>query len=240
MFGATAITTTALTVVPTPIGDLEDITLRALRVLKEADMILVEDARTTNALLAHYEITTPLLRYDPQRIATTLDEIEAQWNEGKSLALVCDAGTPTLADPGRGVIQRAHRLGVKVTVLPGANAAITALVLSGLSSGQFVFLGFPPRTQVENARFFEELARETRTLILYETYSRLASTLKALQDSLGAKRSAALACNLTKPDEWLLRDTLGEIAEQVAKRRRKGEYVIIVEGIRPSNAELKE
>lgn len=230
MFGVTVIATPALIIVPTPIGNLEDITLRALRVLKEADRIIVEDARVTRRLLAHYEITTPLLRYDSLRIAPTLEEIEAQWGAGRSLALVCDAGTPALADPGGRVIQRAHRLGVSVTVLPGANAALTALVLSGLSSGQFVFLGFPPRTRAGRVLFFDALRNERHTLVLYESYAYLTSTLNALREYLGAERGAALACNLTKPDEALVRGTLGEICVQYATRSRKGEYVLVIAG----------
>lgn len=223
----------ALYIVATPIGDIEDITLRALRILRTADAVIAEDARVAKALLAHYEIVVPIIRYDSRRAADVLEEVEAQWREGKSIALVCDAGTPAIADPGVRVIQRAHRLGVRVTIAPGANAAIAALAVSGLACGQFTFLGFPPRSKNDATLFFTELRRERRTLVLYESFSYLSSTLEKLREALGAERPVVLARNLTKPDETLLRGTLGQAAEQAKARRRKGEYVIVVERREP-------
>ncbi len=219
-----------LFVVPTPIGNLEDITLRALSVLREVDTVIVEDMRVTRRLLSHYGITTPLLRYDSRRIPQTLESLTCLWQAGKSVALVSDAGMPAIADPGRRIIQEAYRQGIRVSVLPGANAALCGLVASGMMAGQFVFLGFPPRTKSDHALFFSELRQERRTLVLYESPPYLASTLMALKEVLGGSRSVALAFNLTKPDETVTRGTLTELCEQVTLRTRKGEYVVIVEG----------
>lgn len=223
-----------LYIVPTPIGNLEDITLRALRVLREVGLIAAEDTRTTLKLLNHYEIKTPLTSYHEHNKLTKLDAIFAALASG-DVALVSDAGTPGISDPGYELIREAVSRGVRIEPLPGANAAITALVASGLPTDGFVFVGFPPRSHSELRAFFAQLASERRTLIAYESPNRLTDTLAAALEILG-DRPACVARELSKIHEEFTRGTLQTALDYYIANPPRGEIVIILGGA-PEQAE---
>ncbi len=213
-----------LIVVPTPIGNLEDITVRALRALREADVIACEDTRRTGRLLAHYEIKKPLLAYhehNEERLAPELAE-KARAN---LVALVTDAGTPLVSDPGYRLLRVCIETDVEVEVLPGPSAPITALVTSGLPTDAVVFLGFPPRKGREREKVLERVEREEETFIFFESPHRLSKTLKELP----AEAPVAVCRELTKLHEEVFRGTAGEAARRFAERVR-GEVVLVVRG----------
>ena len=213
-----------LIVVPTPIGNLEDITVRALRALREADVIACEDTRRTGRLLAHYEIKKPLLAYhehNEERLAPELAE-KARAN---LVALVTDAGTPLVSDPGYRLLRVCIETDVEVEVLPGPSAPITALVTSGLPTDAVVFLGFPPRKGREREKVLERVEREEETFIFFESPYRLAKTLKELP----VEAPVAVCRELTKLHEEVFRGTAGEAAERYAEGAR-GEIVLVVRG----------
>ncbi|MCP1102470.1 16S rRNA (cytidine1402-2'-O)-methyltransferase [Aequitasia blattaphilus] len=221
----------------TPIGNLEDITLRALNILKEADAIAAEDTRNTKRLLNHYEIQTPLTsyhehnKYDKGRILIEM------LNEGKSIALVTDAGMPGISDPGEELVKMCIEEGIEVTTIPGPTAFVSALILSGLSSRRFVFEAFLPRDKKERREVLNGLKNETRTIILYEAPHRLARTLKELEETLG-NRKAAVVRELTKKFEEAIRMNLTEIIQSYEETPPKGECVIVLEG--KSKEEVKK
>ena len=217
-----------LYIVPTPIGNLEDITLRALRVLREVSLIAAEDTRTTIKLLNHYEIKTPLTSYHEHNKLTKLDAIFAALASG-DVALVSDAGTPGISDPGYELIREAIKRGVRVEPLPGANALITALVASGLPTDGFVFVGFPPRSYSELRAFWAELASEGRTLIAYESPNRLTATLAAALEILG-DRPACIARELSKIHEEFTRGLLAEVLVYYTDNPPRGEIVLLIGG----------
>ncbi len=216
-----------------PIGNLQDISLRALEVLRRVSLLIVEDTRVTKKLLSHYEIECPLHRYDTRRLEQSLALLRQTLEEGKEVALVSDAGTPTIADPGNRAVQEALRLGAKVTAIPGASAVLTALVLSGMAHGRFAFDGFPPTSATDRHVFFFQLSTETRTIVLYETASRLRNTLCTLAQHLGEERSLLIAKDLTKPTETLLYTTLGIACASISRRLQKGEYALVIAGKTP-------
>lgn len=220
-----------LYVVPTPIGNLEDITLRALRVLKEVRLIAAEDTRTTRVLLNRYDIRTPLTSYHEHNKLTKLDAIFAALTEG-DVALVSDAGTPGINDPGYELIREAVARGVKIEPLPGASAAITALVASGLPTDGFIYLGFLPKKDKARADFLAPFVDEPRTLILYESPNRLVEALEALAAVLG-DRPACVAREITKLHEEFQRGLLSVIAAHYRAQPPRGEIVIIVGGAPP-------
>lgn len=220
-----------LYIVPTPIGNLEDITLRALRVLKSVKLIAAEDTRTTRFLLNHFAITTPLTSYHEHNKLTKLDAIFAALAEG-DVALVSDAGTPGINDPGYELIRAAVERGVKIEPLPGANAAITALVASGLPTDGFIYLGFLPKKDKARAEFLAPFADEPRTLILYESPNRLADALDAIRAALG-DRPACVAREITKLHEDFRRGRLSVIAAHYREQPPRGEIVIVVGGAPP-------
>lgn len=214
----------SLTVVPTPIGNLEDITLRALHYLREADLIVCEDTRRTGRLLAHYEIKRPLLAYhehNEERIATEL----AERAKSEQIALVTDAGTPLVSDPGYRLVRACIEGGVEVEVLPGPSALVTALVVSGLPSDTVVFTGFPARRGKERARLLGRISHEPSTFVLFESPHRLVKTLSELPP--GA--SVAVCRELTKLHEEVFRGVAAEAAEHYADGTR-GEIVLVVRG----------
>jgi 16S rRNA (cytidine1402-2'-O)-methyltransferase len=213
-----------LVVVPTPIGNLEDITLRALRGLREADLVACEDTRRTGRLLAHYEIKKPLLAYHEHSEARLAPELAERARTAR-VALVSDAGSPLVSDPGYRLLRACIEAGVEVEVLPGPSAIITALVASGLPTDVVVFLGFPPRRGREREKLLERVAREEATFVLFESPRRLAKTLKELP----AEMSVAVCRELTKLHEEVFRGTVGEAAEHFAEGVR-GEIVLIVRG----------
>jgi len=214
-----------LLVVATPIGNLEDITLRALRVLAEVDAIACEDTRTTAKLLARHSIRTPLVALFGRSGAALLDRLK----QGGSIALVSESGTPGISDPGADLVAAAHEAGVKVTVVPGPCAAAAAAGASGLSADRFLFEGFLPKKPGKRRRLLESLAREPRTLVFYESPHRVAATLEAMRDALGDRR-LTIARELTKVFEEIRPTTITAALDGLSKRPPRGEYVLVVEG----------
>ena len=196
----------------TPIGNLEDISLRVLRVLKEVDLIAAEDTRNSLKLLNHFDIHTPMTAYHDHNRFEKAEELVEQLLAGKNIALITDAGTPAISDPGWELVAAAYAAGVPVTSLPGANAAVTALTLSGLSTRRFCFEGFLPRDKKERRQILEELRQETRTIVLHEAPHHLQATLAELAEALGADRRVAICRELTKVHEEVVRTTLGDVA----------------------------
>ena len=213
----------------TPIGNLEDITLRVLRTLKEVDLIAAEDTRNTIKLLNHFEIKTPMTSYHEYNKIEKAYELIDQMKEGKRVALVTDAGTPGISDPGEELVRLCYQEGIQVTSLPGASACITALTLSGLSTRRFCFEAFLPADKKERQEILEELKAETRTVILYEAPHHLRKTLRELYEKLG-NRSITLCRELTKHYETVYSTDLKEALEYYEKEAPRGEYVLILEG----------
>jgi 16S rRNA (cytidine1402-2'-O)-methyltransferase len=214
-----------LYVVATPIGNLEDVTLRALRVLREVSLIAAEDTRRTARLLQHYSISTPTTSLHQHNERQRGSELLGRLIAGESIALVSDAGTPVVSDPGTALVAAAHAAGVRVEPVPGPSAAIAALSASGLPADEFTFLGFPPAKGEARRRWFEALRREPRTLILYEAPHRLRKTLESLADVLG-NRDILVAREITKLHEELVIEPISEaLAGPMAPR---GEYTIVV------------
>jgi 16S rRNA (cytidine1402-2'-O)-methyltransferase len=217
-----------LFIVPTPIGNLEDITLRALRVLKEVTLIAAEDTRTTRFLLQHFEIKTPLTSYHEHNKLTKLDTIFAALETG-DVALTSDAGTPGISDPGYELIKEAIARGYRIEPLPGATALIPALVASGLPTDGFVYLGFLPRKDRAMRDFLKEQLRERRTLICYESPNRLTDTLETLRSVLG-ERSVCVAREVSKLYEEFFRGSLSEALSHYTQTPPRGEIVIVIGG----------
>jgi 16S rRNA (cytidine1402-2'-O)-methyltransferase len=218
-----------LFVVATPIGNLEDVTLRALRVLKEVDVVACEDTRHTRALLTHFAIATPTVSYHDHNARTRAPELVARLEAGESVALVSDAGTPTISDPGYRLISAAGERGIPVVPVPGASAAVAALSASGLASDTFLFAGFPPSKSEARRERLAELAGERATLVFYEAPHRVADTLGDMAEIFGDRR-CVVARELTKLHEEFLRGSLSEVAAALAPERRRGEFVILVSG----------
>jgi 16S rRNA (cytidine1402-2'-O)-methyltransferase len=217
-----------LYLVPTPIGNLEDITLRALRVLREVRLIAAEDTRTTRVLLRHYDIDTPLTSYHEHNKLAKLDAIFAALEQG-DVALVSDAGTPGISDPGAELIAEAIARNIPVEPLPGPSAVLPALVASGLPTDGFLFAGFPPRKAGARAAFLAALAREPRTLVFYESPNRLTDLLGAVLDALG-DRPACVARELSKVYEEFQRGALSKLLAHYAANPPRGEIVLVVAG----------
>ena len=220
-----------LYIVPTPIGNLEDITLRALRLLREVRLIAAEDTRTTRVLLNHFDIHTPLTSYHEHNKLTKLESLFAALETG-DVALVSDAGTPGISDPGYELIREAITQGIRVEPLPGANAAITALVASGLPTDGFIFLGFLPKKDKARADVLRELAQETRTCIVYESPNRLTDLLQAIFDTLG-DRPVCVARELTKIHEEFVRGSARTALEHYTAFPPRGEVVVLLGGAPP-------
>lgn len=218
-----------LFIVPTPVGNLEDMTFRAIKVLKEADFILAEDTRTSSKLMKHYEINTPMRSHhkfnEHRTVEGVVDEIEG----GAVVALVSDAGTPGISDPGFLLSRTCRERDVEVECLPGATAFVPALVSSGLPCDRFVFEGFLPLKKGRATRL-GELATDPRSVIIYESPLRLARTLRQLAEVFGNDRPAAVCREISKLHETIKRGTLGELAEFYAVNQAKGEIVIVVGG----------
>lgn len=219
-----------LFVVPTPIGNLEDITLRALRILREeVDLILAEDTRKTGILLKHYDISKPMASFHQHNEHKVLAQFVRRLAGGERMALVSDAGTPAISDPGFLLVRECVRSGIEVECLPGATAFVPALVNSGLSADRFVFEGFLPHKKGRQKRL-TKLSVLPYTVILYESPHRLVRTLDELAKSFGPERQASVSRELTKMFEQTLRGTLSELAEHFGKQEVKGELVIVIEG----------
>ena len=213
----------------TPIGNLEDITFRAVRTLNEVELIAAEDTRHSIKLLNHYGIKTPMTSYHEHNKIEKAKHLVTQLLEGKNIALITDAGTPGISDPGEELVRQAYEAGIEVTSLPGATASITALILSGLKTRRFCFEAFLPTDKKEKSRVLVELKNETRTIILYEAPHRLLKTLKELQDALGNRKMSVIK-ELTKRHETVWQTTLSEAVTTYETKEPKGEYVLVLEG----------
>ena len=213
----------------TPIGNLQDMTPRVVETLKEVDLIAAEDTRNSIKLLNHFEIKTPMTSYHEfNKVEKALYLVE-QLQTGKNIALISDAGTPAISDPGEILVRECHKAGIQVTSLPGACALITALTMSGLNTRRFCMEGFLPSDKKEKRNILEELKQESRTIILYEAPHRLSKTLSELYEALG-DREIALCRELTKKFETVMKTTLKEAIDYYKENEPRGEYVLVLEG----------
>lgn len=213
----------------TPIGNLEDITMRVLRILKEADLIAAEDTRNSLRLLNHFDIHTPMTSYHEYNKIEKAYALIEKMQEGQNIALITDAGTPGISDPGEDLVRLCYEAGIEVTSLPGACACVTALTLSGLPTRRFCFEAFLPADKKERRRILDELQTETRTTILYEAPHRLVRTLGELLETLGDRR-ITVCRELTKKHETAFQTTLAGALEYYGANAPKGECVIVMEG----------
>ena len=220
----------------TPIGNLEDITYRVLRTLKEVDLIAAEDTRNSIRLLNHFEIKTPMTSYHEYNKIDKAYQLVAKMREGKNIALITDAGTPGISDPGEDIVRICYEEGIPVTSLPGAAACITALTMSGLPTRRFAFEAFLPKK--EHQAVLEELKTETRTIIIYEAPHHLVRTLQELHDTLGGDRRLTICRELTKRHEEKLQMTLADSLSYYEVNEPRGEYVLIIAG--RSREEMKK
>ena len=222
----------------TPIGNLEDITYRVLRTLKEVDLIAAEDTRNSIRLLNHFEIKTPMTSYHEYNKIDKAYQLVAKMREGKNIALITDAGTPGISDPGEDIVRICYEEGIPVTSLPGAAACITALTMSGLPTRRFAFEAFLPKDKKEHQAVLEELKTETRTIIIYEAPHHLVRTLQELHDTLGGDRRLTICRELTKRNEEKLQMTLADSLSYYEVNEPRGEYVLIIAG--RSREEMKK
>lgn len=222
----------------TPIGNLEDITYRVLRTLKEVDLIAAEDTRNSIRLLNHFEIKTPMTSYHEYNKIDKAYQLVAKMREGKNIALITDAGTPGISDPGEDIVRICYEEGIPVTSLPGAAACITALTMSGLPTRRFAFEAFLPKDKKEHQAVLEELKTETRTIIIYEAPHHLVRTLHELSDALGGDRRLTICRELTKRHEEKLQMTLADSLSYYEVNEPRGEYVLIIAG--RSREEIKK
>lgn len=213
----------------TPIGNLEDITLRVLRTLKEADLIAAEDTRHSIKLLNHFDIKTPMTSYHEFNKVEKARYLVDKMREGTNVALITDAGTPGISDPGEELVRQCYEAGIEVTSLPGPAACITALTISGMATRRFAFEAFLPSDKKEKQEIFEELKKETRTIILYEAPHRLVRTLSELLENLGDRR-ISVCRELTKTHETVFRTTVSEALSYYETEEPRGECVLVVEG----------
>ncbi|MDR5591299.1 16S rRNA (cytidine(1402)-2'-O)-methyltransferase [Christiangramia sp. SM2212] len=218
-----------LFLVPTPIGNLEDITFRAIRVLKEADLILAEDTRNSGKLLKHFEIQTQMFSHHMHNEHKTVDSIVSRIKAGETVALISDAGTPAISDPGFLLTRACVEAGVEVDCLPGATAFVPALVNSGLPNDKFVFEGFLPVKKGRQTRL-KLLAEETRTMVFYESPHKLIKTLGHFSEYFGEDRRVSVSREITKMHEETIRGTAAEVLQHYTDNPPKGEIVVIVEG----------
>ncbi len=227
-----------LYVVATPIGNLEDITLRALRILRSVGLIAAEDTRATRRLLSHYDIHTPLTSYFEHNKLTKLDQILTTLRE-KDVAIVSEAGTPGISDPGYELIRAAIELGVEVVSVPGASAVVAALAISGLPTDRFVYVGFMPRRRADRKRSLERLASATQTVVAFEAPHRVVEALEDIRAVLGNRR-IAVAREVTKVHEEVVRGSVDEVLQHFASRPPRGELTLIIAGAAPAAVEPDE
>jgi 16S rRNA (cytidine1402-2'-O)-methyltransferase len=227
-----------LSVVATPIGCLEDITLRAIRILREADLILAEDTRHTRTLCSKHGINTPLRSFHAHTNDDKVDLLLAELVDGAHYALVSDAGTPVVSDPGVYLVSRAANAGIEVEAIPGPSAVLAALCVAGLPVRRFVFEGFLPRSGGDRTRALDRIAQSAITVVLFESPHRIHATLKDLERTLGGDRQIALCRELTKMHEQTIRGTAAEVRSELSDPAR-GEITIVVEG-RPADAPVED
>ena len=228
-----------LYLVPTPVGNLEDITLRALRILKEVDVVLAEDTRTSGLLLKHFDLKCRLVSHHKFNEHQTADAFAARMAAGEVMALISDAGTPGISDPGFMLVRACGERGVTVQCLPGATAFVPALVSSGLPCERFTFEGFLPQKKGRATRL-ESLKEEQRTMIFYESPHRIVKTLNQFIETFGAERRCSACREISKIHEESVRGTLSEVAAHFAANEPRGEFVLIVEGAEPPKKQKKK
>lgn len=220
----------ALYLVATPIGNLEDMTFRAVRVLKEADLIAAEDTRTSGVLLKHFEVHTPVTSYHEFNKIEKADYLVSEMLAGKKVACITDAGTPGISDPGEELVKKCYDSGIKVYSVPGPAACIAAVTSSGLSCRRFAFEAFLPKDKKEHERVLSELKNETRTIIIYEAPHHLKKTLDELSSVFGSDRRLTLCRELTKKFEEKMQMTFGDSVDFYRENEPRGEYVLVIEG----------
>ena len=218
-----------LYIIPTPVGNMEDITLRAIRILKEADLVLAEDTRTAGILLKHFEIKNQLMSHHKFNEHGTSAGIVERLKAGQDIALISDAGTPGISDPGFFLVREAAKAGIEVTCLPGATAFVPALVMSGLPCDRFSFEGFLPQKKGRQTKL-TTLAQEQRTMVFYESPYRLLKTLQQFSEFFGQDRQACVCREISKVHEEAVRGSLGELVAHFTEKEPKGEIVIVVAG----------
>ncbi|WP_368790739.1 16S rRNA (cytidine(1402)-2'-O)-methyltransferase [Companilactobacillus farciminis] len=219
-----------LFLVPTPIGNLEDMTFRAVNTLKDVDLVAAEDTRNTKNLLNHFDIPTELISFHEHNTAQRIPELIEKMNQGLKIAQVSDAGAPSISDPGKELVKAAIKEEIPVVPLPGATASITALIASGISPQPFYFYGFLPRKGKERTQALNNLAKREETTIVYESPYRVKKTIQDLIDNFGGDRQITLARELTKIHEAFLRGSLDQVASYYEENDPKGEYVLIIAG----------
>lgn len=219
-----------LYLVATPIGNMGDITARALEILADVDVIAAEDTRKTGLLLKHHGIATRMESYHLANESRKKDKLLEMLNDGKSIAVVSDAGTPGISDPAYSLVSSAVNSEIKIVPVPGANSAIAALISSGLPTDKFFFGGFPPRKSGQRNRFFKELAQRSETLVFFESPYRLMKTISSMREVFGNERRIAVCRELTKKFEEIVRGTLVEFDGGHKELKIKGEFVVVVEG----------
>ena len=227
----------ALYICATPIGNLEDITLRTLRILKEVDLIAAEDTRNSIKLLNHFEIKTPMTSYHEYNKYDKAKILVEKMQQGMNIALITDAGTPAISDPGEELVKQCHEAGVTVTSLPGPSAFVTALTISGQKTRRFCFEAFLPYDKKERNEILDELKTETRTIIIYEAPHKLKKTLKDLYENLG-NRNISVCKELTKNHETNFRTTMKHAIDFYEQEEPRGEFVLVIEGV--NSEELKQ
>ncbi len=218
-----------LYIVPTPVGNMEDMTLRAIRTLKEVDLVLAEDTRTSGVLLKHFDIRQTLLSHHKFNEHGTSASVVERLLAGQNVALISDAGTPGISDPGFFLVREAVKAGIEVQTLPGATAFVPALVSSGLPCDRFVFEGFLPQKKGRQSRI-AALCQEERTMVFYESPYRVLKTLQQLAEAFGSERRAAACREISKVHEECVRGTLQELVEHFTQTEPRGEFVLIVDG----------
>lgn len=228
-----------LFIVPTPVGNMEDMTFRAIRILKEADLILAEDTRTSGILLHHFDIHNEMLSHHKFNEHQTLSQVIERINSGANVALISDAGTPGISDPGFLLARECVRNGIEVQTLPGATAFVPALVSSGLPCDKFCFEGFLPQKKGRQTRL-ETLSQEPRTMIFYESPHRLVKTLQQFAEVFGADRQVSVCREISKIYEESVRGTLAEVTEHFTQMEPRGEIVIVLAGTDNGEKPIKE
>ena len=218
-----------LYLVPTPIGNLKDMTFRAVEILKESDVVLAEDTRNSGILLKHYEIETPMRSYHMHNEHQATEDIIRQLKDGQTISIITDAGTPGISDPGYLLAKECVANQITIECLPGATAFVPALVVSGLPNNEFTFIGFLPVKKGRKSKL-DSLVEEKKTMVFYESPHKIGRTLKDLAEAFGNERKASLSREISKKFEETLRGTLSELAEIAEKRNLKGEMVLVVEG----------
>ncbi|WP_394191612.1 16S rRNA (cytidine(1402)-2'-O)-methyltransferase [Paenisporosarcina quisquiliarum] len=233
-------TSGTLYLVATPIGNLEDMTVRAIRMMKEADIIAAEDTRNTKRLCNYFEIDTPLISYHEHNLEYGGDKLLDLLRNGKSVALVSDAGLPCISDPGADIVAKALEEEITVVPVPGANAALSALISSGLSTLSFSFLGFLPRQKKDRKAALENIKYKQETMLFYEAPHRLKETLRDAESILGSSRKVVLAREITKKFEEFLRGTLEEAVQWAENEEIRGEFVLVFDGASDEDQEVVE